>query len=129
MYIKRMIKGIGIDSIELERIGRIYEEYGERFLRRIYAPDEQSYALKYRDPVPRLAARFAAKEACMKALGTGWSHGIRWRDIVVVNDGRGKPEMRLFGRARERLESISATAVHVTITHSRDHATAVVIFE
>ena len=91
-----MIKGIGIDSIELRRIERVYRQYGERFLNRIYAPEEREYALRYSDPVPRLAARFAAKEACMKALGTGWGGGVRWRDIVVVNSKTGKPEERSF---------------------------------
>ena len=124
-----MIKGLGIDSVELDRIERIYKEYGERFLNRVYAPEEQAYALKYRDPVPRLAARFAAKEACMKALGTGWNHGVRWKDIVVVNTSAGKPELKLFGRAREFFESIRASSAHITLTHGREQATAVVVFE
>ncbi|MEE9271141.1 MAG: holo-ACP synthase [Candidatus Krumholzibacteria bacterium] len=124
-----MIRGIGIDSIELARIERVYREYGERFLNRIYAPEEQAYALRYKDPIPRLAARFAAKEACMKALGTGWNNGVRWKDIVVVNTAMGKPELRISGRAREYLENLSANRVHLSITHSREQATVVVIFE
>ena len=124
-----MIKGLGVDSIELKRIARIYREYGERFVNRIYAPEEQAYALRYRDPVPRLAARFAAKEACMKALGTGWNDGVRWRDIVVVNTKYGKPEMQVFGRAREYLDVLSGTQIHLSITHSKEHATVIVIIE
>ena len=124
-----MIKGLGIDTIELSRIARVYERYNERFLDRIYAPEERSYALRYKDPVPRLAARFAAKEACMKALGTGWNFGVRWRDIVVVNHPGGKPEMKLHGRAATIFEQLSASRIHLSITHSREHATAVVIFE
>lgn len=124
-----MIKGIGVDSIELERIERVYRTYGERFLDRIYAPEEQAYALRYKDPIPRLAARFAAKEACMKALGTGWNDGVRWRDIVVVNTKFGKPEMKMHGRAREYFERLAAGHVHVSITHSRKEATVIVIFE
>ncbi len=124
-----MIRGIGIDSIELARIERVYREYGERFLNRIYAPEEQAYALRYKDPIPRLAARFAAKEACMKALGTGWNNGVRWKDIVVVNTAMGKPELRISGRAREYLENLSANRIHLSITHSREQATVVVIFE
>ncbi len=124
-----MIKGIGVDTIELERIGRVFEEYNERFLNRIYAPEERAYALEYEDPVPRLAARFAAKEACMKALGTGWNRGVRWKDIVVVNNRMGKPEMKLAGRAKEFFDKLSADHIHLSITHSREHATAIVIFE
>lgn len=124
-----MIKGIGVDTIELERIGRVFEEYNERFLNRIYAPEERAYSLEYKDPVPRLAARFAAKEACMKALGTGWNRGVRWKDIVVVNNRMGKPEMKLAGRAKEFFDKLSADHIHLSITHSREHATAIVIFE
>jgi len=124
-----MIKGIGVDTIELERIARVYDEYGARFLNRIYAPAEQEYALRYKDPVPRLAARFAAKEACMKALGTGWSNGVRWRDIVVVNAPSGKPELKLLGKAQEFAELQSVAHIHVSITHSKEHAMVIVIFE
>lgn len=124
-----MIKGIGIDSIELKRIERIYGEYGEHFLGRIFAPEERAYALRYKDPVPRLAARFAAKEACMKALGTGWNDGVRWKDIVVTNTKMGKPEMELHGKARQYGESLGVTRIHISITHSKEHAMVVVIFE
>ncbi len=124
-----MIKGMGIDSIELHRVERIYREYGEHFLNRIFAPEEQAYALRYKDPVPRLAARFAAKEACMKALGTGWNNAVRWRDIVVINSRMGKPEMKLLGKAREYAERQGVKSIHVSITHSREYATVVVVFE
>lgn len=124
-----MIKGLGIDTIELSRIARVYERYGERFLNRIYGPEERVYALRYADPVPRLAARFAAKEACMKALGTGWNFGVRWKDIVVVNEKGGRPELKLHGKAKTFFERLSAERIHLSLTHSREHATAVVIFE
>jgi holo-[acyl-carrier protein] synthase len=124
-----MIKGIGIDSIELRRIERVYRQYGERFLNRIYAPEEQVYALRFMDPIPRLAARFAAKEACMKALGTGWNHGVRWRDIVVVNSPMGKPGLKLLGKAQQFAESQEVSGIHLSITHSKDHAMVIVIFE
>jgi holo-[acyl-carrier protein] synthase len=124
-----VIKGIGIDSIELHRVDRIYRQYGERFLSRIFAPEERSYALRYKDPIPRLAARFAAKEAVMKALGTGWNNGIRWRDIVVVNSRMGKPDVKLLGEARKRAELLAVTHIHLSITHSKDQATVVVVFE
>ena len=124
-----MIKGIGVDTIELSRIERTYKMYGERFLNRIYAPEERAYALRYKDPVPRLAARFAAKEACMKALGTGWSNGVRWKDIVVTNAPSGKPELELRGTARDFLERLEVNRIHITITHSREHAMVIVMFE
>ena len=124
-----MIRGLGVDTIELDRIEQVYRRYGKRFLDRIYAPEEQRYALRFKDPVPRLAARFAAKEACVKALGTGWSNGVRWRDLVVINTKAGKPEITVLGRARKYLDSMSVTRTHLSITHSRRYATAVVIFE
>jgi holo-[acyl-carrier protein] synthase len=124
-----MVKGIGVDTIELHRIGRVLDTYGGRFLERIYAPEERDYALRYADPVPRLAARFAAKEACMKALGTGWNHGVRWRDIVVVNAPTGKPEMELRGRAREFADRQGVERISLSITHNRETAMVIVIFE
>lgn len=124
-----MIKGIGVDTIELARIERVYKEYGERFLNRIYAPEERAYALRYKDPVPRLAARFAAKEACMKALGTGWSNGVRWKDIVVKNSRSGKPEMELRGKARDISAQLDVDRIHVSITHNREYAMVIVMFE
>jgi holo-[acyl-carrier protein] synthase len=124
-----MIKGLGIDTIELSRIARVYERYGERFLNRIYGPEERVYALRYADPVPRLAARFAAKEACMKALGTGWNFGVRWRDIAVVNERGGKPMLTLEGKAKDFFTTLGGERIHLSITHGKEHATAVVIFE
>lgn len=124
-----VIKAVGIDTIELSRIARVYAAYPRRFLDRIFAPEEQEYALRYKDPVPRLAARFAAKEACMKALGTGWNLGVRWRDIVVVNDRTGKPAMELHGKARAFFDRTGAERIHLSITHSRENATVIVIFE
>jgi holo-[acyl-carrier protein] synthase len=124
-----MIKGLGVDTIELERIERVHRQYNPRFIDRVYSDEEKSYALRFKDPVPRLAARFAAKEACMKALGTGWNFGVRWKDISVVNNRMGKPELVLSGKARDFFERLGATGVHLSITHSRRYATAVVIFE
>jgi holo-[acyl-carrier protein] synthase len=124
-----MIKGLGIDSIELDRIARVYRAYPERFLNRVYTPAERDYIDRWNDPVPRLAGRFAVKEACMKALGTGWSLGVRWRDIEVVREASGKPAVRMHGRAKELLELLHADVIHCSITHSRDQAVAVVVFE
>ena len=124
-----MIKGIGIDTIEIERIARVYESYGGHFLGKLFTEAEQSYFQQWKDPVPRIAGRFAVKEACMKALGTGWSRGVRWRDIEVLRHATGKPVVKLHGEARRILASLDASEIHCTITHSRDHAMAVVIFE
>lgn len=124
-----MIKGIGTDLIELERIGRIYREQGERFLKRLFTETERDYFARWKEPVPRIAGRFAAKEAVMKALGTGWSRGVRWRDIEIVRGDAGKPVVKLSGTSKAIFDSLDATRVHCTITHSRHSAMAVVIFE
>jgi len=124
-----MIRGIGIDTVQLERIARVHAEYGEKFLARILTDAEREYVARWADPVPRIAGRFAAKEACMKALGTGWGGGVRWRDIEVLRGPAGAPVANLSGRAAERLAELGASRVHVTITHSEDHAMAMIIIE
>ncbi|NIO00838.1 MAG: holo-[acyl-carrier-protein] synthase [Candidatus Latescibacteria bacterium] len=124
-----MIKGIGIDTIEISRIDRIFHEYGDRFLAKVFTPWEQEYARRWKAPDARLAARFAAKEACMKALGTGWSRGVRWKDIEIIRGAGGQPELSLHGEAKKRLLELQAEKAHLTITHSREYATAVVILE
>ena len=124
-----MIKGIGIDQIELGRVARVLEQYNERFLGKIYTESEREYFSRWSDPVPRVAGRFAVKEAVMKALGTGWSRGVRWRDIEVVRHPSGKPVVKLHGEARRIFSSLGASEIHCTITHSKDHAMAMIIFE
>lgn len=124
-----MIKGIGIDTIELARIARVHAEYGEKFLARILTPFEREYVARYADPVPRIAGRFAVKEACMKALGTGWGAGVRWRDIDVRRHASGQPFIELSGRAHETFSALGASVIHCTITHGHDHAMAIVILE
>lgn len=124
-----MIRGIGTDLVELDRIRRVYFENGERFLEKLFTSEERAYFAGWADPVPRIAGRFAAKEAVMKAMGTGWSSGVRWRDIEVIRRPAGRPDVVLHGRCREIFESMGAERVVCTITHSRDYAMAVVIFE
>ncbi len=124
-----MIVGMGADLVEIARIRGVYERHGERFLNRLLTEREREYCLRHKDPVPRLAGRWAVKEAAMKALGTGLSGGISWRDFEILPDGRGKPELRLSGRAAEMAATIGAKKYHVTITHSRDAAFASAIFE
>lgn len=128
-YTVTMIRGIGIDTVEIARIARVYAEYQERFIQRILTPAEREYVFRYADPAPRIAGRFAAKEACMKALGTGWGAGVRWRDIDVRRRPTGQPYVELSGHALERLSDLGATAVHCTISHGDEHAMAVVILE
>ena len=115
----------GVDIIEIERVKRVYAQYGERFLRRIYTDGEAAYC---RGRAPQLASRFAAKEAVMKLLGTG-VRGVRWRDIEVVR-GRGQaPSIRLRGTATARAEKIGLTDIAVSLSHSREFAVASVVGE
>lgn len=114
---------VGIDIIEIERIGRVLERFGDRFLHRIYTPTERQ---RYGKRVPELAARFAAKEATMKALGTG-IRGVRWRDIETLSNRRGKPILVLHGTAAARARLLGLTHWTVSLTHSRTDAMATVI--
>ncbi len=122
-----MIVGIGIDLIEVSRVARTAERHGDRFLRRIYHPNEIEQ--NRGDRMQYLAARFAVKEALFKALGTGWARGIRWVDAEVQNLASGQPILRLHGEAAEQARRLGADRSHVTITHTSDHAAAVVILE
>ena len=99
------IIGLGFDATDIPRIADVLERYGDRFLRRIFTEGEIAYCTRRRDPVPSLAARFASKEACMKALGTGHSRGVLWKDIEVFRD-YGPPQLRLHGGAARRAESM-----------------------
>lgn len=113
----------GVDIIEIPRIKRVFERYGERFLRRIYTDREIAYC---RGRAPQLASRFAAKEATMKALGTG-VRGIRWRDIEVVR-GRGQaPRIELHGTAQARADRLGLTDIALSLSHSREFAVASVV--
>jgi holo-[acyl-carrier protein] synthase len=124
-----MIVGLGIDLVEIERIRRIYARHQQRFLNRILTPAEKAYVMQHADPSARLSGRWAAKEAGLKALGTGLAEGIGWRDIEVLPDERGKPILHLHGKGAERARSLEANSFHVTITHSEGLAMAQVILE
>ena len=115
----------GVDIIEIDRIGDVAARYGQRFFRRIYTQRELDYC---RGRAPQLASRFAAKEAVMKALGTG-VRGIRWRDIEVVRDPGRAPMIRLHGSALERAKMLGIDHMAVSLTHSKGHAAAVVVAE
>ena len=116
--------GIGTDIIECLRIAKMIERHGELFLTRVYTPHEIEYCTARKAATQHYAGRFAAKEAVLKALGTGWTRGIHWRDIEVRNEMGGKPKIALGGAARELCEKLGITDVHITISHCRTHATA-----
>ena len=124
-----MIVGTGIDIAEVPRIRQSIARFGDRFLRRVYTAGEIRYCDSKANRVERYAARFAAKEAAMKALGTGWRHGVRWRDIEVANAPSGKPTLNLMGVAREFADRLGVKNISLSITHSGNLALAQVIFE
>ena len=124
-----MIVGLGADIAEVPRVREAIERHGERFLQRVFTPLEISYCRSHRNADERFAARFAAKEAMMKALGTGWRKGIRWQDIEVSNAASGKPELRLSGKALEFYERLGGTRILLSLTHTESYALAQVIVE
>jgi len=123
-----MILGVGVDHIEIDRLRSVVERFPERFIRRIFTAEEQDYFERKFNRFESMASRFAAKEACMKALGTGLSMGIKWTDIAVKRTG-GPPRLSLSGQARKILENMGGKKLHVSLSHSRSSAVAVVIIE
>jgi holo-[acyl-carrier protein] synthase len=124
-----LIVGLGADITEVERIQGAIERQGERLLRRLYTPAEIAYCERFKNKFERYAGRFAVKEAAMKALGTGWSHGVRWVDIEVVREKGGKPMLALAGEAKKIAERMGVKNIAITITHTEKQALALVIFE
>lgn len=124
-----MIVGTGIDIAEVPRIAGAIARFGERFLRRIFTEGEIRYCESKANRVERYAARFAAKEAAMKALGTGWNHGVRWRDIEVRRQPGGRPTIAFSGKAAEFAEKIGTAHVALSISHTTEQAIAQVILE
>lgn len=120
-----MVKGIGSDIIEVERVAAVMQRHGDRFLRRLFTHREIEYCQGQGDAARRFAGRFAAKEAIVKALGVGFQLGIRWTDIEVVNDSLGKPEVVLSSQLREL---VGASRCLVSISHCREYATATAIW-
>jgi holo-[acyl-carrier protein] synthase len=120
---------MGVDISEIDRIEAAIARYGDAFLERIYTPREVQYCERHKNKAERYAARFAAKEAGMKALGTGWRFGVRWRDIEVANAPGGKPTLNLMGVAREFADKMGVKNISLSITHSGNLALAQVIFE
>jgi holo-[acyl-carrier protein] synthase len=124
-----VIVGTGIDLCEVDRIRASVERYGDRFVRRVYTPGEIAYVQRKANRYERYAARFAAKEAGMKAIGTGWRRGVRWQDFEVANLPSGKPTLKFHGVAAEFARRLGVKAVALSLTHTKDTAMAHVILE
>ena len=125
-----MIAGMGIDICEVDRIQRaIASSHGRRFKERVYTGLEIAYVESKANKWERYAARFAAKEAGMKALGTGWSGGLGWQDLEVSNLASGRPTLRLYRKAAERAERMGVVNIALSMTHTAQQAMAVVILE
>jgi len=114
----------GIDLIECDRLQGVIDRHGTRFLQRVFTEAELHYAQSRKRCIEHLAARFAAKEAVMKVLGTGWTNGIRWTDIEVSNDPSGRPEIRLDGQCGRLAGQMGIDQVLISITHTTTHAMA-----
>jgi holo-[acyl-carrier protein] synthase len=124
-----MIVGSGIDLAEIGRIQKSIDRYGARFLDRVYTPAEQAYCLRKRNSAESLAARFAAKEAGAKALGTGISQGVGWLEIEVVREPSGRPTIQFHGRAAQIAARLRVAHAALSITHTADLAMASVVLE
>ncbi len=124
-----MIVGMGIDVAEVKRIQAVIESQKERFLRRVYTSSESAYCEQFKYRFERYAGRFAAKEAAMKALGTGWSRGVRWVDVEVVRQRGGRPTIALKGEAKKIADALGVRNIALSITHTAEQAIAQVIFE
>ena len=124
-----MIVGLGVDIAEVGRIEAAIVRHGRQFLQRVFTPAEIAYCERHRDRAERFAGRFAAKEAAMKALGTGWRRGVRWVDIEVVREPSGKPTLKLSGASRAIADRLGVKNIALTITHTGNMALAEVIFE
>lgn len=117
------LQGIGTDIVEIERIRRVVTRFTDNFKNRIFTDVEWEYCWNKKNPIPSLAARFAAKEAVFKALGTGLS-SCKWKDVEVSNDNNGKPEINLYGKAAEIASSHFISNVEISLSHCKNHAIA-----
>jgi holo-[acyl-carrier protein] synthase len=124
-----VIIGMGVDITEVQRMQAAIERQGERFLRRVFTEREIGYCEKFRNKYERYAGRFAAKEAAMKALGTGWSRGVRWQDVEVVRLRGGRPTIELHGEAKNIADRLGVKNIAMSITHTASEALAQVVFE
>ena len=118
------ILGHGIDLVECARIAKVLENHGQRFLRRVLTPAERERASKFKHPIPFIAGRWAAKEAILKMIGTGWRGRIAWTDMEILPDPSGRPVVTLTGETARHAERIGIRRVLISITHTRNHAAA-----
>ena len=121
------IVATGIDLIECQRIRQVWQRHGDRLTDRLLTPAELEYVRRHRDVVVRLAGRFAAKEAILKALGTGWRGKISWRDMEITNEGSGRPRVELAGECKRVADSLGITDILISITHTENYAAATAI--
>ena len=119
--------GIGTDIVECDRIGQMLQKHGDTFLQRVFTPDEIAYCSRHQIPDQHYAGRWAAKEAVLKVLGTGWAKGIQWTDVEVVRDAAGAPSIRLENRAAEIAKELKIRSVLISISHCKAFATAFAI--
>jgi holo-[acyl-carrier protein] synthase len=124
-----MIVAIGIDLVEIVRIEEVFARQGDRFRARVFTEGEIEYCERRASKFASYAARFAAKEAAMKALGTGWSEGVGWLDVEVVSEPSGAPALQLHRRALERMRELGGIRAHLSLTHSGNLAIAEVLLE
>ena len=124
-----MIVGLGVDITEIDRLEKAMLRHGDAFLERVFTPLEIAYCERHKSKFERYAARFAAKEATMKALGTGWRQGVRWRDIEIKNEPGGKPVLHLTGQAAGHATRLGANRFSLSMTHTGNLAYAQVILE
>jgi holo-[acyl-carrier protein] synthase len=124
-----MVLGLGTDLIETKRVQQSIDRFGERFLERIFTAGEIAYCIRKKNSAESFAARFAAKEAGAKALGTGISRGVTWKEFEVKREASGRPSLHLTGRAEELARAMGVRRVQLSLTHSRELALAVVVAE
>ncbi len=124
-----MIIGTGIDVVDIARFRGVMDRLKERFVLKVFAPGERDFCYTHRDPVPHFAARFAAKEALFKALGTGWTRGVTWLDAEVRRERQGPPVLLLHGEAEKLSLSKGTSRVHLSLSHTDQWAVATVILE
>jgi holo-[acyl-carrier protein] synthase len=123
------VKGIGVDVVKVERLVHSLERFGERMEKRLFTEGELEYCRRHADPAPHLAARFAAKEAAFKAIGTGLSGGVGWKQAEVIQPGGRQPTLEYHGVARERFVALGCTASHLSLSHDGGLAVACVVIE
>jgi holo-[acyl-carrier protein] synthase len=123
------VRGIGVDVVKVERLHQSLERFGRRMEARLFTDAELEYCRRHKDPLPHLAARFAAKEAAFKAIGTGLSNGVGWKHAEVIQPGGQQPRLEFHGAALERFQQLGCRSSHLSLTHDGGLAIACVVLE